>query len=134
MNVSDMTDEEIRNLDPETVHSRDDCLLIMDRIDLIKAAISAQLNAAQAKWESDWTRSDAKWLYSAKSALKFFKVQRAAFQARDAILAQRQKEENMRQAVVHRDIDNYRFVTAARDMLPKETYLSIWDAVNRMST
>ena len=134
MNISDLTDAEVRDLDPESLRTRAECLAAMDRIDMIKADIQGQLNAARAKFEADGEKSDPHWLYSAKSALHYCKVQRAAFQARMTIIRQQERAETIRQATATNDADNVRFIKAAKAMLPEETYLAIWATVNKVAS
>ena len=131
MNVADMTDDEIRDLDPTTMTSRTECLQAMDRVDLIKASIEAQINGAIGKYQDDGERASSKWMNSARSALHFCRAKRGALQSRMTVLKQMEKEANIREAQQHQLDQNALFIRVAKAMLPEETYMAIWATVNK---
>lgn len=112
MTLDDLRDEKQRLLDEKQAN-------------LVEAdAIKRQIADAKARVHTHGEYSDPKWFSSANAALKFRTRRDQAIQTRLSTISKEIKKLN---GNGHVEVTDKLFITAARLMLPRETYQAIMD-------
>jgi hypothetical protein len=123
--INALSEIELRNINALDLETVEECNAVIARLYASEAAIEAQLGAATAEYRHTGKSGDPRWWHAAKAAKQFSRVKRVAVLERRAFLVQQRKAAATAVHAKQQEGESRLFVLAAREMLPRETYLGI---------
>ena len=129
---------DLKFINASDINDRDECVWLMTELDDVIASIEDQLRNSRADHDAGY-ETDARWINSAKFAVKKSKITRARIQVRSGVLSRELRdEENIQKTIAHKELMKMRpsedraFIEASKEVLTKVEYLAVWDKAKKM--